>query len=116
LPPNHGAGNIDAGVHMSHQLQGVIAGLVFGALSVGLMWRLTFADRTAALAAAVIERFAIGFVIGCVQLAWPGWLIGLCFGLLLSLPSAIITKAHVPILVMGSIGGIVIGGIIHGWA
>jgi hypothetical protein len=35
--------------------------------------------------------------------------------LLLSIPSAIITKTYVPILVMGSLGGLVIGGIIHGW-
>jgi hypothetical protein len=101
---------------MSHPLMGVIAGLIFGALTVGLMARMTFADKTAALSAAFVERFAIGFVIGCAQLAWPGWLIGLCFGLLLSIPSAIITKGYVPILAMGSIGGVVIGGIIHGWA
>jgi hypothetical protein len=100
---------------MSHPLMGVIAGLIFGALTAGLMARMTFADKTAALSAAFVERFAIGFVIGCAQLAWPGWLVGLCFGLLLSIPSAIITKGYVPILVMGSIGGVVIGGIIHGW-
>jgi len=101
---------------MSHPLLGVIAGLVFGALTVGLMSRMTFADKTAALGAAFVERFAIGVVIGCVQLAWPGWLIGLAFGLLLSIPSAIITKGYVPILVMGSGGGVLVGGIIHGWA
>ena len=95
---------------------GVIAGLIFGALTVGLMAQMAFPDKTAALSAAFVERFAIGAVIGCVQLPWPGWLVGVLFGLLLSIPSAIITKAYAPILIMGSLGGLVIGGIIHGWA
>jgi hypothetical protein len=101
---------------MSHPTLGVIAGLVFGALTVTLMLRMPFPDKKAALSAAFVERFAIGVVIGCVQLPWPGWLIGLLFGLLLSIPSATITKAYAPILIMGSLGGLVIGGIIHGWA
>ena len=101
---------------MSHQLLGVIAGLIFGAISAGLMSRMTFTDKAAALSAAFVERFGIGLVIGCVQLAWPGWLVGLSFGLLLSIPSAIITRAYVPIVVIGSLGGVIIGGIIHGWA
>jgi len=55
-------------------------------------------------------------VIGCVIIpGWPGWTIRLLFGLLLSLPAALITKADVPILMIGSVGGVVIGGIIHGW-
>ena len=100
---------------MPHQLMGVIAGLVFGALTVALMARMTFPDKSAALSAAFVERFAIGVVIGCVQLPWPGWLVGLGFGLLLSIPSAIITKGYAPILIMGSLGGLFVGGIIHGW-
>jgi hypothetical protein len=47
--------------------------------------------------------------------AWPGWLVGLLFGLLISLPDAIITHKYVPILVLGGIGGLIIGGLIHGW-
>jgi hypothetical protein len=39
----------------------------------------------------------------------PGWLNGLIFGVLLSLPDAIITKAYVPILTLGVIGGVIIG-------
>jgi hypothetical protein len=46
---------------------------------------------------------------------WPGWLIGVVFGLLISLPDAIITKAYLPILIVGTLGGLVIGGLIHGW-
>src|SRR5215831_14015511 len=96
------------GKGMSHQLLGVIAGLMFAAVTVALMLRMPFPDKAAALSAAFVERFAIGLVIGCVELAWPGWLVGLVFGLLLSIPSSVITKAYVPILVMGSVGGAII--------
>ena len=101
---------------MPHSIAGAIAGLVFGVLTLGLMVRLPFPDKTAALSAAFVERFAIGLVIGCVALPWSGWIVGAFFGLLLSIPSAIITKAYAPILAMGTLGGLVIGGIIHGWA
>lgn len=94
---------------------GVIAGLVFGAVTVALMLPLHFPDKRAALTAAFAERFTIGLVIGCLELPWPGWAVGLCFGLLMSVPSAIITKAYRPILTMGALGGAVVGGSIHGW-
>src|SRR6476469_2359403 len=95
---------------------GLIAGVVFGALDVGLMLPMSFPDKTTALLGAFANRFASGFVIGCVQLpGWPGWLVGLLVGLLISLPDAISTHKYVPILVLGGIGGLVIGGLIHGW-
>jgi hypothetical protein len=100
---------------MSSALWGVVAGVVFGAVAVGMMLPISFPDKQAALLGAFADRFAIGLVIGCVQLALPGWAVGLLFGLLLSLPSAIITKAYAPILVIGGLGGLVIGGLIHGW-
>jgi hypothetical protein len=100
---------------MSAPFWGLIAGLVFGCISAGMMLPMSFPDKRAALLGAFLNRFAIGVVIGCVQLSWPGWAVGLMFGLLLSLPDAIITKAYVPILVMGAIGGVLIGGLIHGW-
>ena len=92
---------------MSSALWGAVAGMIFGAVSVGLMLPMPFPDKNTALLAAFADRFAIGLVIGCVQCAWPGWAVGLFFGLLLSLPSAIITKAYAPIMI--------IGGLIHGW-
>ena len=101
---------------MSHQLFGVVLGLAFGAITLGLMAPMSFPNKRAALSAAFVERFAIGVVIGCVQLPWAGWLVGLSFGLLLSIPSAIVTAAYKPILIMGSLGGLIIGGLIHGWA
>jgi hypothetical protein len=101
---------------MSKIVLGLIAGLLFGALDVVLMLPMSFPDKTTALLGAFASRFAIGFVIGCVQLpSWPGWLVGLLFGLLISLPDAIITHKYAPILVLGGIGGLVIGGLIHGW-
>ena len=100
---------------MSTLIRGVVAGLTFGVIAVAMMLPLAFPDKRAALLAAFVDRFAIGLVIGCVQLPWPGWAVGLFFGLLLSLPSAIVTKAYAPIMVIGGLGGSVIGGLIHGW-
>ena len=99
---------------MSSVLWGAVAGVVFGALAVGLMLPMSFPDKQAALLAAFADRFAIGLVIGCAHIRWPGWAVGAFFGLLLSLPSAIITKAYAPILIIGGLGGLVIGGLIHG--
>jgi hypothetical protein len=100
---------------MSNPVWGVVCGLAFGCLSAGMMLPMEFPDKRAALAGAFLNRFAIGVVIGCVRLPWPGWAVGLAFGLLLSLPDAIITKAYAPIIVIGAVGGAVIGGVIHGW-
>ena len=100
---------------MSNILLGIVAGLVFGAASVAMMLPMSFPDKSAALSASFVDRFAIGVVIGCVHLPWPGWVTGLTFGLLLSLPSAIITKAYAPILIVGALDGLIIGGVIHGW-
>ncbi|HUQ28426.1 MAG TPA: hypothetical protein VM051_07525 [Usitatibacter sp.] len=98
---------------MTKPLQGAIAGVIFGALTVATMVPMEFTDKAAALSAAFVDRFAIGLVIGCVALAWPGWLVGLAFGLLLSLPSAMITHGFIPIVAIGAVGGAVIGAVIH---
>jgi hypothetical protein len=101
---------------MSKMMLGLACGLVFGAFDVGLMLPMSFPDKTAALLGAFASRFAIGFVIGCVHLPlWPGWIVGLVFGLLISMPDAIITHKYPPILIVGAIGGLIIGGLIHGW-
>jgi hypothetical protein len=101
---------------MSNISQGLISGVIFGAISVAMMLPMSFPDKPIALLAAFINRFAIGLVIGCVLIpGWAGWAVGLLFGLLLSLPAALITKAYLPILAVGTIGGVIIGGIIHGW-
>lgn len=100
---------------MTNILWGVVAGIAFGALAVAMMMPMSFPDKRAALLGAFTNRFAIGLTIGCVQLSWSGWLTGLVFGVLLSLPDAIITKAYAPILIVSGIGGAIIGGLIHGW-
>jgi hypothetical protein len=100
---------------MDRVLLGVICGVAFGALDAALMLPFAFPDKRAALLGAFLDRFAIGFVIGCVQLKWPSWVIGLTFGLLLSLPAAVITKAYAPILITGVLGGTIIGFVIGRW-
>ncbi|HBB88648.1 MAG TPA: hypothetical protein DC047_13640 [Blastocatellia bacterium] len=94
---------------------GTICGLIYGALSAASMIPLEFSDKRAALAGAFLNRFAIGFVVGAARLPLPGWATGLIFGVLLSLPDAIITKAYIPILVLGAVGGLVIGIIVSKW-
>ena len=94
---------------MSRILLGVVCGLVLGVIDVAIMLPMSFPDKRAAITAAFIARFGIGFAIGAAQLAWPGWVVGLCFGILLSIPDALITKAYAPIIGMGALGGIVIG-------
>jgi hypothetical protein len=97
---------------MSNIKVGTVSGLVYGALSAASMIPLQFDDKPAALAGAFVNRFAIGFVIGATSLPLPGWARGLLFGLLLSLPDAIITKAWLPIMALGAVGGLIIGFIV----
>lgn len=103
-------------VAMSRLIVAFLCGLIFGAVDVALMLPMSFPDKRTALMAAFFSRFGIGFVIPLIELpAWPGWLVGLVVGILLSLPDAIITKTYGPILLSGAVGGLIIGGITHGW-
>jgi len=97
---------------MSRIVLGVICGLAFGVVDVGIMLPMSFPNKRAAITAAFVARFGIGFAIGAASLTWPGWTVGLVFGLLLSIPDAIITKAYAPIIGMGALGGTIIGVII----
>ena len=94
---------------MSRIPLGVLCGLVFGSLDTAMMIPMSFPDKRAAMLAAFIARFALGFVICNIRLPWPGWAVGLLLGVLLSLPDAIITKALAPILITGAVGGLIIG-------
>lgn len=94
---------------MSRVYLGVICGLVFGGVDTAMMIPLSFPDKRAAMLGAFIARFGLGFVICNIKLPWPGWLAGAFLGILLSLPDAIITKATVPILASGAIGGLIVG-------
>lgn len=94
---------------MSKITLGIICGIAFGIVSVAAMIPLKFDDKRSAMAGAFVNRFAIGFVIGATDLPLPMWMSGLLFGLLLSLPDAIITKSWIPIILLGAIGGTLCG-------
>ena len=94
---------------MSRIVLGVMCGVVFGAVAASSMIPLKIEDKSRAMVGAFLHRLAIGFVICNISLPWPTWVAGLVLGLLLSLPEAVITKAYVPILVLGTIGGGFIG-------
>lgn len=88
---------------------GLIAGLVYGALTMASMVPMSFPDKRAALLGAFLNRFAIGLLIPLIALPAPRWAIGLTLGILLSLPDGIITRNFAPIVGLGAIGGLVIG-------
>lgn len=92
---------------------GIVCGLVFGGVVVAMMLPMQFPDKRAALLGAFFNRFAIGVMIALMDPGRIGWATGLITGLLLSLPEAIITKAYAPILVIGTVGGALIGWIVH---
>ncbi len=94
---------------MSRISLGILCGLIFGSVDVGLMIPMSFPDKRAAMLGAFIARFALGFVICNIRLPWPGWVAGLFLGILLSLPDAIITKAMAPIIGSGAVGGLIVG-------
>jgi len=97
---------------MSKLFLGTVCGIIFGIIDVLMMIPIEFpADRskTIAMAGAFANCLGIGFVIGASRLALSGWLAGLIFGLLISLPDAIITGAYVPILPVSAVGGAIIG-------
>jgi len=87
----------------------LICGVGFGALAVTLMLPMTFPNKRTALIAAFASRFAIGFLVPLVALPVPGLVKGALVGLLISLPDAIVTRAYVPILAVGVVGGAIIG-------
>ena len=94
---------------MSPLILGVVGGLAFGIVDVLLMLPMQFPDKRTALTAAFASRFAIGFLIPLCKLPLPWFVSGAIVGLLVSIPDAIITKAYVPILVSGVVGGALLG-------
>lgn len=94
---------------MSDILKGVIAGLIFGIISIVPMLFMKFENKQRAMIASFISRFSIGFIIFNLTIPTAGWLKGLAVGLILSIPDALITKQYKPILGLGIIGGLVCG-------
>lgn len=94
---------------MNNMIKGLIAGAIFGIVSIIPMFFMNFEDKTRAMTASFISRFAIGFIIFNMELPIPNWLKGGLVGLVLSLPDALVTKQYGPILGLGLMGGIVCG-------
>ena len=94
---------------MNRIILGITCGIAFGVIDVALMLPMSFPDKSVAMTGAFFDRFAIGFLICVVDLSLPGWAAGLMVALLISLPSAVVTKAYAPILGTGALGGIIIG-------
>jgi len=94
---------------MTNILKGIIAGLIFGIVSIIPMFFMKFENKANAMTASFISRFAIGFIIYNMALPVPGWAKGALVGVVLSLPDAIVTKQYAPILGLGLIGGIICG-------
>ena len=94
---------------MTNILKGIIAGLIFGIVSIIPMFFMKFENKTNAMTASFISRFAIGFIIFNMELPIPGWAKGALVGVILSLPDALVTRQYAPILGLGLIGGIVCG-------
>jgi hypothetical protein len=85
---------------------GLVLGLAAGLASVLLM---DFPDKRSALLGAFCDRFALGFLSANVTLPLPSAVSGIIVGLLVSVPSAIVTKAYVPIVVLGVVFGAICG-------
>jgi hypothetical protein len=94
---------------MTNITKGLIAGTIFGIASIVPMFFMTFEDKTRAITAAFIARFALGFIIFNIDLPISGWLKGALLGFILSLPDALITRQYGPIMGLGIIGGIICG-------
>ncbi len=100
---------------MNHILLGIILGLLAGGIAAGAMIPLSFPDKRAALSAAFVSRFAIGFLTATTALPAHPVLVGAGMGLLISIPDALVTKAYVPILVVGAVLGTLCGVAVWLW-
>lgn len=99
---------------MNRIMLGIICGSTFGILDILIMLPMSFENnrkKWEALSSAFVDRWMLGFLIPLLTVAFPihPALVGLIFGFLLSLPSAIITRAYAPILGTGILGGVIIG-------
>lgn len=90
---------------MNHVVLGLLLGLAAGVVVVALMMPMSFPDKRAALTAAFISRFSIGFLTANVVLPLHPIALGTALGLVLSLPDALITKAYAPVLIIGTVLG-----------
>lgn len=97
---------------MNNVIFGIISGIIFGIISVLIMIPLKFEnpdERRDAMIGAFVDRFMIGFIVPNVVLGINPIISGALLGFGLSLPSAIISRTYAPILVVGTVGGVIIG-------
>lgn len=90
---------------MNHIVLGLLLGLAAGIVVVALMAPMSFPDKRAALAAAFVSRFSIGFLTANVALPLQSIALGAALGLVLSIPDALVTKAYAPVLIIGTVLG-----------
>ena len=100
---------------MDHVTLGILLGLAAGGVAVALMIPMTFPDKRTAFIAAFVSRFSIGFLTANTILPTHPIAAGAVIGLLISVPDALITKAYVPILVIGTILGALCGAAVWYW-
>jgi uncharacterized membrane protein AbrB (regulator of aidB expression) len=97
---------------MNHITLGITCGLAFGIIDVLIMIPMKFENKRKkieALIGAFIERFMLGFIIPNITIGLAPVATGALLGLGLSLPTALIVRAYVPIIAIGIVGGIIIG-------
>lgn len=92
----------------------LIAGLVLASVLSATMVPLSFPtprEKRTAIIAAFLDRFFLRFVVGpaAAGLDTNGVLIGAILGLGSSIPTALITRGYVPVIVLGLAGGTVVG-------
>lgn len=103
---------------MNRIVLGILLGLLFGVIDVLLMIPISFPtvnDKRVAMTGAFFDRFAVGVLIGASIFPFAPWLQGIIVSVLVSLPSAIITRNYVPILSISVIGGAILGYLIGLW-
>lgn len=100
---------------MNHIVLGLMLGVLAGTIVVALMLPMTFPDKRAALSAAFVSRFSIGFLTANTVLPIHPAATGALIGLFLSIPDAIVTRAYLPVLVIGTILGTLCGVAILFW-
>jgi hypothetical protein len=97
---------------MNNITLGIVCGLAFGIIDVLIMIPMKFENKRKkieALIGAFIERFMLGFIIPNITIGLHPVATGALLGLGLSLPTALIVRAYVPIVAIGIVGGIIIG-------
>jgi hypothetical protein len=91
---------------------GLICGLAFGLFSSLIMIPMKYDSRRLkreAISSAFVDRFMIGLIVPNATFGLDPMISGLIIGMGLSIPSAIITRAYAPIMVIGAVGGLIIG-------